>query len=181
MSWQLDLNHSEVQFRVRHLMVSWIRGSFEKFSGTVELDEENPANSVIDITIEAASINTRSADRDAHLRSADFLDADHYPTIKFDGKRVEVTGKETAKLHGDLTIRGVTKPVTMDVTFQGKVANPYAPVENYGFSAQTVINRTDWGLTWNGLLESGGVMVGEDVHIAIDVEVLKAVDQTTSA
>ena len=177
MSFQLDLSHSEIQFRVRHMMVSWVRGSFEKFSGMVELDEENPANTVIDIQIEAASINTRQADRDAHLRSPDFLDAANYPYIKYDGQRVEVTGKNTAKLHGNLTIRDVTKPVTLDVTFQGKVANPFAPAVNYGFTAETTIDRKEWGLTWNGAIEAGGVLVGEEVHIAIEVEVLKAVEQ----
>lgn len=176
MSWQLDLAHSEVQFKVRHMMVSWVRGQFEKFSGTISLDEQNPANTTVDITIDAASINTRQADRDGHLRSPDFLDAATYPAITFKSKHVEVTGQTTAQLIGDLTLRGLTKEVALDVTYQGQHKSPFGPFLASGFSAETVISRKQWGLTWNSLIEGGGVLVGDDIHISIEVELNKAAE-----
>lgn len=177
MSWQLDIAHSEIQFKVRHMMVSWVRGQFEKFSGTVQLDEQNPANTQVEITIDAASINTRQADRDAHLRSPDFLDVANHPTITFKSKRVELTGERTAKLVGDLTIRGVTKEVTLNVSYAGQSKSPFGPFVTAGFSAETTINRKEWGLVWNAMIESGGVLVGEEIHISIEMELMKSVEE----
>jgi polyisoprenoid-binding protein YceI len=159
------------------MMVSWVRGQFESFTGNVNLDEEHPERSSVEITIDAASINTRQPDRDAHLKSADFLDVADYPTITFRSTRVDVTGRKTAKLHGDLTIRGVTKPVVLDVEFQGKVQNPFAPVVGAGFSAETKIDRKDWGLGWNMLVESGGLLVGDDIIVSVEMEVTQPVEE----
>src|SRR5690606_16260579 len=133
MTWQLDTAHTEIQFRVRHMMVSWVRGSFDKFSANLNLDENNPENSTVEVTIDAASINTRQADRDAHLRSPDFLDAEQHPNLIFRSKRVERTGENTAKLIGDLTIRGVTREITLDVTYEGQAPSPLGPFITAGF------------------------------------------------
>ena len=180
MSWAIDSAHSEIQFKVRHMMVSWARGSFEKFSGTVNFDEQNPANSSVDIQIDAASINTRQADRDAHLRSPDFLDAPTYPYLTFKSKQVQPTGEQTGKIIGDLTIRGVTHEVTLDVSYSGTRQSPFGPFLAAGFEAETVISRKEWGLTWNSMVEGGGVLVGDDIHITIDLELNKAAEAETA-
>ena len=172
MAWQIDNGHSHIQFSVRHMMLAKVRGEFQKFSGTLELDETNPANTKVEIAIDAASINTRDEQRDGHLKSPDFLDAATHPAITFKSTSVEVTGSNTAKLHGDLTILGTTRPVTLDTEFLGKSKSPWG-TENYGFEAHTKINRKDWGLTWNAALETGGVLVGEDINIDIELEAVK--------
>lgn len=172
MSWQIDVGHSHIQFSVRHMMLSKTRGEFQSFSGVVDINEDQPAASTVDILIDAASINTRDAQRDAHLRSPDFLDADQYPTLHFKSTRVELTDDEHAKLYGDLTIRGVTKPVVLTVEYTGKSKSPWG-TENYGFEAHTKINRKDWGLTWNVALETGGVLVSEEINIDIELELVK--------
>jgi polyisoprenoid-binding protein YceI len=153
-----------------------VRGSFEKFSGTINIDEQNPEKTMVDVQIDAASINTRQPDRDAHLRSPDFLDAPTYPYLTFQSKQVKQTGSNTAKLVGDLTIRGVTKEVTLDVAYEGQHKSPFGPFLTAGFSAETVISRKEWGLTWNGMIEGGGVLVGDDVHISIELELNKAAE-----
>jgi polyisoprenoid-binding protein YceI len=179
MSWQIDYAHSHIGFSVRHMMVSQVRGEFQSFSGEIELDEAHPENTQVHIRIDAASINTRQADRDEHLRSPDFLDAATYPYLTFRSKRVEVTGPNRARLVGDLTIREVSNEVTLDVTYQGQAKSPFGNTLAAGFSAETTINRTDWGLTWNALVETGGVMVGEEIKIAIELELTKEVEEAT--
>lgn len=172
-TWELDTAHSGVHFKVRHLMVSYVRGDFEKISGRIVYDEKDISRSSADITIEAASISTRVAKRDDHLRSPDFLDAAKYPVITFKSKRVEKAGDGRLKMTGDLTIRGVTREVVLDV--QGP-APPIKDLEGktrVGGSATTKIDRKDFGLTWNKAIESGGVVVGDEVEITIDVEVVK--------
>ena len=181
MSWQIDSAHSEIQFKVRHMMVSWAKGSFEKFGGTIELDEQNPENSVVDIQIETASINTRQADRDAHLRSPDFFDAPTYPVITFKSTQVKQTGPNTAKMTGDLTIRGVTKPVTLDVNYEGQHKSPFGPFLAAGFNAETTISRKEFGLNWNAMVEGGGVLVSDEVHISIELELNKAAETEGAA
>jgi polyisoprenoid-binding protein YceI len=181
MSWQIDSAHSEIQFKVRHMMVSWARGSFEKFSGDIHFDEQNPENSTVDVQIDAASINTRQPDRDAHLRSPDFFDAPNHPYITFKSKKVQKTGNNTGKIVGDLTIRGITKEVTLDVTYSGQHKSPFGPFLAAGFSAETTISRKEWGLTWNNPLEGGGVLVGDDVQISIELELNKAAEPETAA
>jgi len=172
MTWQIDSAHSEINFSVRHMMISKVRGSFETFSGSVNFDEVNPTNTTVDISIEAASINTREDQRDGHLRSPDFLNADEYPTLTFKSRKVEQIDEETGKLHGDLTIRGVSKPVVLDVEYAGQAQSPWGTL-SAGFSAKTTINRADWGLTWNQALETGGILVGEKITIEIELELIK--------
>jgi polyisoprenoid-binding protein YceI len=172
MAWKIDTAHSEINLSVRHMMISTVRGRFEKFSGTVDFDQENPENTKVDVQIEAASINTREEQRDAHLRSPDFLNVEQYPYLTFKSKRVELINERQARLIGDLTIRDVTKEVVLDVVFNGLARSPFG-TENAGFSASTVINRKDWGLVWNVALETGGVLVDEEVKINIEVELIK--------
>jgi polyisoprenoid-binding protein YceI len=172
MSWNIDHAHSQVQFTVRHMMISKVRGTFEKFDGTVALDENNPANTTVDVQIETASINTRDAQRDAHLRSPDFFNSEVYPIMAFKSKRVTLVDANHATLVGDLTIRDVTREVALEVEFIGQAKSPWGST-SYGFSASAKINRKDWGLTWNVALETGGVLVGEDIQIDIEIEIVK--------
>lgn len=182
MSWKIDPAHSEITFSVRHLMVSNVRGRFERFSGVVNFDEENPQNSSVEVQIEAASINTREPQRDAHLRSPDFLNADQFPYLTFKSKRIEVLDDSHGRIIGDLTIRDVTREVTLDVVFNGKVKSPFGMM-TAGFSASTKINRKDWGLVWNVALETGGVLVGEEINIQIELELIQELqtEQTAAA
>jgi polyisoprenoid-binding protein YceI len=171
--WEFDPEHTGVQFKVRHLMVSSVRGEFEKVSGKIVYDEADVTKSTADVTIVAASINTRVAKRDEHLRSPDFLDVAKYPTITFKSKRVEKAGNGTLKMTGDLTIRGVTKEVAL--TVEGPTPAIKDPMGNnrVGGQATTKIHRKDFGLVWNKALETGGVVVGDEVDITIDVEIFK--------
>jgi polyisoprenoid-binding protein YceI len=180
MPFQIDNSHSEIQFSVRHMMVSKARGVFEKWSGVVALDPANPAATTVDITIEAASINTKDAQRDGHLRSPDFLNVEQNPSIGFKSTKVEVTGDNTAKLYGDLTLAGVTKPVVLAVEYQGNAKSPWGTV-SYGFSGSTKINREDWGLTWNAALETGGVLVGKEIQIDIELELVQVAEPEKAA
>lgn len=172
MSWQIDTAHSQIQFTVRHLMISKVRGSFEKFSGTVTLDESAPANTTVDVQIETGSVNTREPQRDGHLRSPDFFNSEAFPLMTFKSKRVDVVDGHHAKLIGDLTIRDVTREVTLDVEYLGQAKSPWGTT-SAGFTATTKINRKDWNLTWNQALETGGVLVGEEVEISIELELVK--------
>jgi polyisoprenoid-binding protein YceI len=172
MAWKTDSAHSEINFTVRHMMISNVRGRFEKFSGTVEFDESYPANSSVDVQIEAASISTREPQRDGHLRSPDFLNVEEHPYITFKSKRVEVESENKARITGDLTIRGLSREVVLDVEYSGTARSPFG-TENAGFSASTRINRKDWGLVWNVALETGGVLVGEEIKIDIELELVK--------
>jgi len=169
----IDPSHTSVGFTVRHLMVSKVRGSFEKVSGTVKYDPNEPEKIVIDATIDAASINTREAKRDEHLRSPDFFDVAKHPTLTFKSKKAKVLGKGKLEVIGDLTIRGVTKEVTLQVEgLDQEIKDPWGNVRR-GATATTRINRKDFGLAWNQVLETGGVVVGEDVDIQIDVELIR--------
>ena len=172
-TWDLDTAHTGVHFKVRHLMVSYVRGDFEKISGNIVFDEKDISKSSADITIEAASINTRVAKRDAHLRSPDFLDAAKHPVITFKSKKVERAGEGKLKMTGDLTIRGVTREVVLDVEGPTPAIKDLQGKTRVGGSASTKIDRKDFGLTWNKAIESGGVVVGDEVEITIDVEVVK--------
>ncbi len=172
MSWQIDSAHSEINFTVRHMMISNVRGRFEKFTGSVDFDEQTPANSTVDVTIDTASINTREEKRDAHLRSPDFLNVEQYPSMTFKSTRVEALDKTHGRLHGDLTIRGVTRPVVLDVEYAGMSKSPWGTT-SAGFTATTRINRKDWGLEWNVALETGGWLVGDEIKIEIELELVK--------
>lgn len=179
MAYQIDTTHSQVQFTTRHMMIAKVRGWFEKFEGTVELDEENPANTTVNVRIDASSINTREPQRDAHLRSPDFLAADDYPFLVFQSKDVELIDDRNARLIGDLTIRDITREVVLDVEYSGSAKSPWGTT-SYGFSGATVINRKDWNLTWNKTLETGGWLVGEEINIDIELELVK-VPETQNA
>ncbi len=172
MAFQIDNSHSEIQFSVRHMMVAKTRGVFEKWSGTVLLDPANPSATSVDISIESASINTKDAQRDGHLRSPEFLASEQFPAITFKSTQTEVTGDNKARLHGDLTIREVSKPVVLEVEYQGNAKSPWGTV-SYGFNASTKINREEWGLTWNAALETGGWLVGKEVQIDIELELVQ--------
>jgi polyisoprenoid-binding protein YceI len=172
MSWKIDNAHSEINFSVRHMMISTVRGRFEKFTGTVDFNEKEPTLSTVDVKIEAASVNTKDEKRDAHLRSPDFFNADVYPYLTFKHKRIVVVDDHHGRIIGDLTIRDVTHEVTLDVTFNGKATSPWGN-ESAGFSATAKINRKDWNLSWNMPLESGGWLVDDNININIEVEIIK--------
>jgi polyisoprenoid-binding protein YceI len=167
-TWAIDPTHSEVGFVARHLMVTKVRGSFTEVTGTVEVAEDVNA-SVANVVIRTASVSTGTADRDAHLRSADFFDAESHPEMTFVS-----TGFTGDTLTGDLTIKDVTKPVTLDVEFNGVATDPWGN-EKAAFEATGEINRTDWGLTWNANLEKGGVLVSEKIKLVLDVQLAKQV------
>jgi len=172
MTWQIDPAHSQIEFSVRHLMITTVRGRFDKFSGTIEFDENDLPNSKIDVQIDTTSINTRDEKRDGHLRSPDFFDATNYPTATFKSKHIALTGKNSGRVVGDLTIRGVTREVTLDVELVGVVKNPWG-AQSAGFNAHTKFNRKDWDLNWNVALETGGWLVGDEIGINIEVELVK--------
>ncbi len=172
MAWQIDPAHSQVQFAVRHMMISNVRGRFENFTGTVDFDEANPARSSVTVQIEAASINTREPQRDGHLKSPDFLNAEQYPYLTFKSKRIEKVEGNRARIVGDLTIRDVTREVALDVEYAGQAKSPWGTT-SAGFSATARINRKDWGLVWNHTLETGGVLVGDEINVNIDLEIVK--------
>ncbi|NLH08165.1 MAG: YceI family protein [Chloroflexi bacterium] len=180
MKWQIDPAHSLIEFKVRHMMISNVRGRFEKFTGTIDFDPEKPEQTSVDITIDAASINTFEAQRDAHLRSADFLDVENYPELTFRSKRVELIDDHPAKLYGDLTIRGKAREVQLDVEHSGVAKSPWGTY-SAGFTAETTINRKDWGLEWNQLLETGGVLVGDEIRINIELELIRQEQEAPEA
>lgn len=172
MSWKIDPAHSQITFSVRHMMISNVHGRFENFSGTVEFDEQNPANSSVEVQIEAASISTREPQRDAHLRSADFLNAEQHPYLTFKSKRIEVQDANHGRIIGDLTIGETSREVVLDTEFAGSAKSPWGTT-SAGFSASTKINRKDWGLQWNVALETGGFLVGDTVNINLEMEIVK--------
>ncbi|MFZ0245603.1 YceI family protein [Candidatus Binatus sp.] len=171
-TWQIDSSHTNVEFTVRHMMISNVKGQFQKTTGTITANGNDPASAKIDVTIDASSVDTRVERRDAHLKSPDFLDVAKYPTITFKSTKVEADGPNKWKMTGDLTVHGVTKPVVLDVEGSGP---PIQVMGNTraGASATTKIKRSDFGLTWNKALEAGGVLVGDEVAISIDVEAVK--------
>jgi polyisoprenoid-binding protein YceI len=172
-SWEFDPDHTGVHFKVRHLMISSVRGEFEKVSGRIVYDEADITKSAADITIDASSVNTRSAERDKDLRSPNFLDVAKHPMITFKSKRVEKAGDGTLKMTGDLTIRGVTKEVVLTVDGPTPAIKDPQGNRRVGGQATTKINRKDFGLVWNAALETGGLAVGDEVEITIDVEIYK--------
>ncbi len=176
MLWKIDPAHSEINFTIRHMMISNVRGRFETFSGNVDFNEETPAASLVEVQIDAASINTREPNRDGHLRSPDFLNAEQFPYLTYKSTSVEVLDQNHGLIHGDLTIRDISHPVTLDVEYSGQAKSPWGAV-SAGFTARAVINRKDWDLTWNRGLETGGVLVGDELKIDIELEIVKQVEQ----
>jgi polyisoprenoid-binding protein YceI len=176
-TWDFDLSHSSVNFHVRHLMVSKVHGRFAKWGGSLILDDQNITNSRVDVTIDVGSIDTKEDKRDAHLRSADFFDADTFPQLTFKSTAVKKISDEELEVTGDLTIRGETKPITLKVESNGQIKDPWGGTRT-GFSAKASISRKEFGLHWNALLETGGVVVGDKIEISLEIEaVKKAVSQ----
>jgi len=172
-TWTIDPDHSNVGFKVKHLMVSNVKGSFDKHSGTVDLNDKDITRSKVEVSIDTASINTNVAKRDEHLRSADFFDAAKYPTMTFVSKKVARAGKDRLKVTGDLTLHGVTRQVVLDVEPLSKESkDPWGNIRR-GTTATTRIDRKDFGLTWNKGLETGGVLVGEEVLITLEIEMIR--------
>lgn len=172
-TWVIDPDHSNIGFKVRHLMVSNVRGSFDKHSGTVEIDDKDITRSKVNISIDTNSINTNVQKRDEHLRSADFFDVAKYPTMTFVSKKVVKSGKDKLRITGDLTLHGVTKQVVLNVDALSKESkDPWGNVRR-GTTATATINRKDYGLVWNAALETGGVAVGEEVLITLEIELIK--------
>ena len=171
-NYAIDPTHSRIGFVARHAMVTKVRGSFNEFDGSGYFDAENPAASHLQLTIKAASIDTRNADRDAHLRSNDFFDMDTYPEITFASTAVEQVDAESYRVTGDLTIKGVTKPVTVDFEYTGTAVDPYGN-QRIGLEGKTTINRKDWGVNWNAALEAGGVLVSEKVTLEFEVSAIR--------
>jgi len=171
--WDIDVTHSAIHFHVRHMVISKVHGRFARWSGAVELDLADPTRSVVNVAIEAASIDTQVVDRDNHLRSADFLDVAAHPQLTFASRRIEKAGAGY-RVTGDLTIRGATREVVLEAEFAGTGKDPWGN-ERAGFSAKTSLDRREFGLTWNAALEAGGVLVGEKVEISIELEAVKRV------
>jgi polyisoprenoid-binding protein YceI len=172
-TWTLDPAHSGVEFSAKHMMITTVRGRFNKFDAVLNLDENDPTNSSVEATIDAASLDSREPNRDNHLRSADFLEVEKYPTITFKSKRVEQIGEDHFRVIGDLTIRDVTREVELDTTLEGRGVNPWGK-EVIAFEAKTTLNRKDFGLKWNVALETGGVLVGDTIKIELHVQAFKA-------
>lgn len=171
-AWKLDPAHTMVEFSAKHMMITTIRGRFSDVEGTIYRDEKHPANSSVEAVLKAGSLNTQNEQRDQHLRSADFLDVEKFPSIAFRSKGIQGS-KDRFKLTGDLTIRGTTKEVTLDVTFEGRGKDPWGG-ERVGFAATGKIDRREFGLTWNQALEAGGVLVSNDIKVAIEAQATKA-------
>jgi polyisoprenoid-binding protein YceI len=178
-TWNIDVAHTGINFAVRHMVVSKVRGRFAKFGGTVRIDEEDLTRSSVEVTIEAASLDTGIADRDTHLRSADFFDVEQFPELRFRSKRLESTGEGRYRVVGDLTIHGVTREIALDAEYGGRAADPWGN-ERLGFVAKAAIDRRDFGLKWNQVVEAGSVLVGERVEIEIDLEAVRAVARSAA-
>jgi polyisoprenoid-binding protein YceI len=174
-SYAIDPSHSRIGFVARHAMVTKVRGSFNDFEGSGYFDADHPANSHLELVIKAASIDTRNADRDGHLRSNDFFAMDEYPEITFRSTSVQPTGEAEYRVTGDLTIKGITKPVTIDFDYTGAAVDPFGN-QRIGLEGTTTINRKDWGVNWNAALETGGVLVSEKVTLEFEVSAVRTDD-----
>ncbi len=171
-TFTVDPAHSEVSFQIRHL-VSQVRGRFNDFSGTIQLDTKNLAASSVDFHIKATSIDTNVADRDKHLRSADFFDVEKFPEISFKSESIAAAGKDKYNVTGTLTMHGVSKKVTLPVTYLGAIKDPFGGGSRAGFELETTLDRKDYGIIWNKALDSGSVMLGDDVKVAINLETVR--------
>ena len=178
-TYVIDPAHSTFAFVARHAMVTKVRGSFHEFDGTLTIDGEDPTRSTGSLKIVATSIDTGNEQRDGHLRSNDFFDMDNHPELTFQSTGIEAVNEYEYKVTGDLTIKGVTKPVTLDTEYIGAAVDPYGNLR-IGFEAKTVVNRKDWGVNWNAPLEVGGVLVSEKVTIEIDISAIKQVSDSSA-
>jgi len=171
-SWKVDVAHSKVSFTVSHMVISEVTGRFTDFDVMLAQPKDDFVGSTLTATIKTGSINTDNAGRDKHLKSADFFDAEKYPEMKFVSKSFEKTGKDTYKITGDLTLHGITKSVTLDTKFNGQMSDPWGNIKA-GFKATGSVNRKEFGIQWNKTLEAGGLLVGENVDVVINVEMAK--------
>ena len=172
-NWNIDAAHSGINFSIRHMVFARVRGRFSAYSGSLALDDGDVTRSSLDVSIDAASIDTGTSQRDTHLRSADFFDVERFPELRFRSTRIEEAGKDRYRLVGELTIRDVTRPVTLEVEATGRGTDPWGN-ERLGFAATGSIDRKDFGLEWNQLLETGGLLVGDRVDIELDVQAVRA-------
>jgi len=172
MSWNVDTNHSQISFTAKHMGIFTVRGQFEKFGINLDYDETNPENSSVSVKIDAASLKTNNEQRDGDLKSPDFLNVAEYPYLTFESTRVEKLTATTGKLYGDLTIRDVTHPVVLDAEFVGQAKSPWGTTSS-GFFANTKIDRTQWGLTFNQVLETGGLLISNEIGIHVELEAIK--------
>jgi polyisoprenoid-binding protein YceI len=172
-TWNLDAAHSSINFVIRHMVVSKVRGSFTKFTGNVRLDEADLTQSSVEVRIDASSVDTGAAERDAHLRSPDFFDVERFPELRFESKRIAKVGENICRVLGELTIRDVSREVELDTEYAGRGTDPWGN-QRVAFSGRATIDRKDFGLGWNQALEAGGVLVGDSVEIELDMQVVKA-------
>jgi polyisoprenoid-binding protein YceI len=172
-TWTIDPSHSRLGFVARHAMVTKVRGHFEKFEGAVEVNGDSPVTSSVRVSADIDSITTGDEQRDGHLRSADFFEVDTHPTLDFASTAIEHVGGDEYRVTGDLSIRGVSNPVTLELTYTGTARDPFGN-ERIGFEGATEINRKDWGLTWNAALETGGILVGDKIKIELDISAIRA-------
>lgn len=180
MAWEIEPTHSTLGFSVKHMMVTTVRGAFKQYSGVIGLNEAQPEQSTVDVSIDVASIETGQEGRDQHLRSPDFFDAEQFPTITYKSTKVERRGEDRYQLLGDLTIRGVTREVPLEITLEGQGKNPWGK-RVAGFTITGSLNRKDFGLNWNVALESGGWLVSDQIKLEIDAEVVEAVPAAEAA
>jgi polyisoprenoid-binding protein YceI len=180
MSWTIDSSHSQVNFSARHMGIMTVRGHFNDIQATIDFNQDDFTASSVEASINAASLVTNDAKRDEHLRSADFLDVEKYPTITFKSAKIERAEHDRYRMTGDLTIHGVTRPVTLDVVYSGQIKDPWGNARA-GFSAETTIRRSDWGISFNAVLETGGLVVSDEVKIALDVEAVKPAEVLAAA
>ena len=178
--WNIDRSHSAVSFRIRHMVIAHVNGTFNDWSGTLSLDPDNLAESSVEIHIKATSVDTHEPDRDAHLRSADFFDVEKFPEIVFKSTSVHVVDAQNFRIAGELTIHGVTKSVVLDAEYGGRVKDPWGN-DRVGFTAKTKVDRKDYGLTWNTAIETGGVLVGDVADITIELEATAAAAEEAPA
>ena len=172
-TWAIDVAHTNINFTVSHMVISEVTGTFKEFEGTVIASKDDFSDAQINVSIKTKSINTESNDRDNHLRSADFFDAENHPVLTFMSTTVEAKGNGKLAITGDLTMRGISKKVTLDTTFKGQAVNPWGQIVA-AFKGTTTINRKEWGLSWNAALEAGGFLVGEEIELTLNVELNEA-------
>lgn len=180
MTWTVDASHSHLEFSVKHMMISTVRGRFEKFDVALDLNDEDPNRSAVEVTVDVSSLTTNEARRDAHLKSPDFFDAETYPTMTFRSDRIELAGDGKFKVIGTLTIKGISREITLNVTEEGRGKDPWGN-QRAAFSAEATLNRKDWDLNWNVALETGGWLVGDQIKLTVDVEAVTQVPQPAGA
>ncbi len=171
--WNIDVAHTNINFTVQHMVISEVTGTFKEFEGTVSASNDDFSDAIISVSIKAKSVNTENIDRDNHLRSADFFDAEKYPVITFQSSDVKRIDNGNLAISGDLTMRGVSKPVVLNAQFKGKAINPWGQIVA-AFKAKAILHRKDWGLKWNTALEAGGFLVGEEIELTLNVELNEA-------